>query len=66
RAPIYKSPHVDAFSVFTYLYIVWFFYAHLLSLLHYLEKYSTWVFVWYRLAMGIFLVVSVVTGFLPN
>ncbi|WP_335203522.1 hypothetical protein, partial [Nostoc sp.] len=30
RAPIYKSPHVDAFSVFTYLYIVWFFYAHLL------------------------------------
>ncbi|MEH2191039.1 MAG: LLM class flavin-dependent oxidoreductase, partial [Nostoc sp.] len=31
RAPIYKSPHVDAFSVFTYLYIVWFFYAHLLN-----------------------------------
>ncbi|MEH1830329.1 MAG: hypothetical protein V7L22_34160, partial [Nostoc sp.] len=27
----YKSPHVDAFSVFTYLYIVWFFYPHLLT-----------------------------------
>ncbi|MEH2456030.1 hypothetical protein, partial [Nostoc sp.] len=31
RAPIYKSPHVEAFSVFTYLYIVRFFYAHLLN-----------------------------------
>lgn len=41
-------------------------FAAIYSLLHYLEKYSTWVFVWYRLAMGIFLVVSVVTGFLPN
>jgi hypothetical protein len=28
--PYSKSPYVDAFSVFTYLYIVWFFSAHLL------------------------------------
>ncbi|MEH2419850.1 MAG: undecaprenyl-diphosphate phosphatase [Nostoc sp.] len=41
-------------------------FAAIYNLLHYLEKYSTWVFVWYRLAMGIFMVVSVVTGFLPN
>ncbi|PAX51354.1 hypothetical protein, partial [Brunnivagina elsteri] len=33
-----KSPHVDAFSVFTYLYIVWFFYAHLLKLGRVLDK----------------------------
>ena len=36
------------------------------GLLRYLENQSTWIFVWYRLLMGIFLVVSAVTGFLPN
>jgi len=28
------------------------------GLLHFLERQSTWIFVWYRLAMGIFLMVS--------
>jgi undecaprenyl-diphosphatase len=35
-------------------------------LLHYLEKRSTWVFVFYRFAMGVFLIVSVLSGWLPN
>ncbi|MBV9388374.1 MAG: undecaprenyl-diphosphate phosphatase [Chroococcidiopsidaceae cyanobacterium CP_BM_ER_R8_30] len=35
-------------------------------LLRYLEKQSTWVFVWYRLGLGIFLLVSLKTGFLHN
>ena len=34
------------------------------GLLHYLEKRSTWIFVWYRLAMGVFLIIGVYTGFL--
>src|SRR5579883_234931 len=33
-------------------------------LLRYLERQSTWIFVWYRLLMGIFLMVGVVVGFL--
>ncbi|MBW4678231.1 MAG: hypothetical protein KME52_30915, partial [Desmonostoc geniculatum HA4340-LM1] len=41
RAPIYQSPHLDAFSVFTYLYIVWFFYAHLLTPRHKLISGTT-------------------------
>ncbi|MGE5660558.1 MAG: undecaprenyl-diphosphate phosphatase, partial [Actinomycetota bacterium] len=36
------------------------------GLLHYLEKHSTWIFVFYRLAMGILLLVGVMTGFLHN
>jgi undecaprenyl-diphosphatase len=36
------------------------------ALLHYLEKRSTWVFVWYRLAMGVALVAAVATGVLAN
>lgn len=36
------------------------------GLLHYLEKRSTWIFVFYRLAMGILLLVGVMTGFLHN
>jgi len=36
------------------------------SLLRYLEKHNTFIFVFYRLAMGIFLIVAVITGFLPN
>jgi len=34
------------------------------GLLHYLEKRSTWIFVWYRLALGVFLLVGVGRGFL--
>jgi len=41
-------------------------FAAIYGLLHYLEKRSTWVFVWYRLVMGIFLLVGVATGFLSN
>ncbi len=33
-------------------------------LLRYLEQHSTWIFVWYRLAMGIFLIVGATQGFL--
>ena len=36
------------------------------GLLHYLEQRSTWVFVFYRLAMGLFLLVGVLNGFLIN
>lgn len=34
--------------------------------LRYLENQSTWIFVWYRLIMGVFLLVGVATNFLPN
>jgi len=36
------------------------------GLLHYLENRSTWIFVWYRLALGVFLLVGVGMGFLHN
>ncbi len=36
------------------------------GLLHYLENRSTWIFVWYRLAMGAFLLIGVSTGFLSK
>ena len=36
------------------------------GLLHYLEKQSTWIFVFYRFFMGVFLIVGVMTGFLHN
>ncbi|MER3435690.1 MAG: undecaprenyl-diphosphatase [Leptolyngbya sp. ERB_1_1] len=36
------------------------------GLLHYLERRSTWIFVWYRLIMGVFLLVGVSRGFLAN
>jgi undecaprenyl-diphosphatase len=36
------------------------------ALLHYLEKRSTWIFVWYRLLFGIGIVAAVVAGYLPN
>jgi undecaprenyl-diphosphatase len=41
-------------------------FAAIYGLLHYLEKHSTWVFVWYRLVMGLFLIVAVLTHLLPN
>ena len=34
------------------------------GLLRYLESQSTWIFVWYRLAIGLFLIVGSVQGFL--
>ncbi len=34
------------------------------GLLHYLERRSTWIFVWYRLFFGIGIVVAVLTGYL--
>jgi undecaprenyl-diphosphatase len=36
------------------------------GLLHYLEKHNTLIFVFYRLAMGIFLIFAVTTHLLPN
>ena len=36
------------------------------GLLHYLEKRSAWIFVWYRLLMGVFLLVAVQVGLLRN
>jgi len=36
------------------------------GLLHYLEKRSTWIFVFYRLIMGVFLIVAATAGWLPN
>jgi undecaprenyl-diphosphatase len=36
------------------------------GLLHYLERRSTWVFVWYRLFMGAALVIGVASGYLNN
>lgn len=36
------------------------------GLLHYLEKRSTWIFVWYRFIMGVFLLIGITTGFLVN
>lgn len=41
-------------------------FAAIYGLLRYLERHSTWFFVWYRLIMGIFLVVGVATNFLAN
>ncbi len=36
------------------------------GLLRYLEKRSTWIFVWYRFALGVFLIVGVSMGFLAG
>jgi undecaprenyl-diphosphatase len=36
------------------------------ALLHYLERRSTWIFVWYRLLFGIGIVVAVLAGYLRN
>ena len=36
------------------------------GLLSYLERQSTWIFVWYRLLMGLFLIVAVSTHLLPG
>ena len=39
-------------------------FAAIYGLLSYLEKQSTWIFVWYRLAMGLFLIIGSAQGFL--
>jgi undecaprenyl-diphosphatase len=36
------------------------------GLLHYLEKRSTWIFVWYRLIFGVGIVLAVMGGYLHN
>ena len=36
------------------------------GLLHYLERRSTWIFVWYRLLFGVGIVVAVLGGYLNN
>jgi undecaprenyl-diphosphatase len=36
------------------------------ALLHYLEKRSTWIFVWYRLLFGLGIVAAVLGGYLQN
>jgi undecaprenyl-diphosphatase len=36
------------------------------GLLHYLERRSTWIFVWYRLIFGVCIVLAVVGGYLHN
>ena len=41
-------------------------FAAIWGLLRYLEKRSTWIFVFYRLAMGVFLIVGVMAGWLQN
>ena len=43
-------------AIFSYLAIAW--------LIKFLQKRSTWVFVWYRLAFGIFILVAVAKGWL--
>ncbi len=41
-------------------------FAAIYLLLHYLEKRSTWIFVWYRLLFGIGIVAAVAGGYLRN
>lgn len=41
-------------------------FAAIYGLLHYLQKRSTWIFVWYRLAMGIVLILGVARGIFQN
>lgn len=44
--------------IFSYLSIAW--------LLRYLQRKSTWVFVWYRLALGVVLLLALATGLMAN
>jgi undecaprenyl-diphosphatase len=41
-------------------------FAAIYALLHYLEKRSTWIFVWYRMLFGVGIVAGVWTGLLRN
>ncbi|MFM7448787.1 MAG: undecaprenyl-diphosphate phosphatase [Leptolyngbyaceae cyanobacterium] len=48
---------ISAF-IFSYLAIAW--------LLRYLQRQSTWVFVWYRLAFGVAILAAIATGWLSR
>jgi undecaprenyl-diphosphatase len=41
-------------------------FAAIYGLLHYLERRSTWIFVWYRLIFGAGLVAAIAAGYLSN
>lgn len=41
-------------------------FAAIYGLLHYLERRSTWIFVWYRLIFGVAIVTAVLSGHLQN
>ncbi len=41
-------------------------FAAIYGLLHYLERRSTWIFVWYRLIFGVCIVAAVAGGYLHN
>jgi undecaprenyl-diphosphatase len=41
-------------------------FAAIYGLLHYLERRSTWIFIWYRLLFGVGLVLAVLGGYLRN
>jgi undecaprenyl-diphosphatase len=41
-------------------------FAAIYGLLRYLERHSTWVFVWYRLIFGVGIVAAVLGGYLKN
>jgi undecaprenyl-diphosphatase len=45
-------------AIFSYLAIAW--------LIKFLQRRSTWVFVWYRLAFGVFILGAIAIGWLPN
>ena len=45
-------------AVFSYLAIAW--------LLKFLQRRSTWVFVWYRLGFGVFILVALALGWIEN
>ncbi|WP_009630717.1 undecaprenyl-diphosphate phosphatase [Synechocystis sp. PCC 7509] len=45
-------------AIFSYLAIAW--------LLRFLQTQNTWVFVWYRLAFGIAILIAIATNLLPN
>jgi undecaprenyl-diphosphatase len=49
---------LTAALVSSYLSIVW--------LLSFLKQHSTWVFVWYRLAFGVVILLGIVAGKIPN
>lgn len=45
-------------AVFSYLAIAW--------LIKFLQKRSTWIFVWYRLVFGVFILTAIALGWLSN
>lgn len=45
-------------AIFSYLSIAW--------LIRYLQSQNTWIFVWYRLAFGLFILGAIATGLIEN